>query len=288
MILRRVIEHVKAQNWTAVALDFVIVVMGVFIGIQLGNWNAAQADVRLGEDYALRLTRDVRENLDGVEAQIAYYNAVLESLQRADALLRETDSDPRALVVNVYRATEIAYTPPVRATWDQIISSGHLGLLPREAVETGLSQFYAFDTAQDLYHVGMNSHYREIVREIIPLNMQIAMRETCSDERDDMANIVGFMEDCDFDVDPAELEAVAGALKSDPAVAASLHYQYSFAVSATLNLAAVERSLENALAVLAAPAHSRGAFPPPVFRRPAAARRLHHPDCPLPAPGPHP
>jgi hypothetical protein len=33
MILSRVIEHVKHQNWTAVALDFVIVVMGVFIGL---------------------------------------------------------------------------------------------------------------------------------------------------------------------------------------------------------------------------------------------------------------
>jgi hypothetical protein len=34
MILRRIIEHVKAQNWTAVALYFVIVVTGVSIGIQ--------------------------------------------------------------------------------------------------------------------------------------------------------------------------------------------------------------------------------------------------------------
>ena len=35
MILRRVTEHVKAQNWFAVAIDFVIVVVGVFIGIQV-------------------------------------------------------------------------------------------------------------------------------------------------------------------------------------------------------------------------------------------------------------
>ena len=41
MILRRVMEHVKSQNWTAVAVDFLIVVVGVFIGIQLGNWNDA-------------------------------------------------------------------------------------------------------------------------------------------------------------------------------------------------------------------------------------------------------
>ncbi len=44
MLLRRVIEHVKAQNWTAVGLDFVIVVVGVFIGIQVANWNEARQD----------------------------------------------------------------------------------------------------------------------------------------------------------------------------------------------------------------------------------------------------
>jgi hypothetical protein len=34
MLLRRMIEHVKAQNWFAVGLDFFIVVTGVFIGLQ--------------------------------------------------------------------------------------------------------------------------------------------------------------------------------------------------------------------------------------------------------------
>lgn len=37
MILPRVIEHVKAQNWTAVALDFIIVIVGALIGIQVSN-----------------------------------------------------------------------------------------------------------------------------------------------------------------------------------------------------------------------------------------------------------
>jgi hypothetical protein len=42
MLLRRVIENVKAQTWLAVSLDFVIVVVGVFIGIQVANWNDAR------------------------------------------------------------------------------------------------------------------------------------------------------------------------------------------------------------------------------------------------------
>lgn len=32
MILRRITEHVKTENWFAVGIDFVIVVIGVFVG----------------------------------------------------------------------------------------------------------------------------------------------------------------------------------------------------------------------------------------------------------------
>jgi hypothetical protein len=37
MILSRVVEQVKHQSWTAIGIDFFIVVVGVFIGIQVSN-----------------------------------------------------------------------------------------------------------------------------------------------------------------------------------------------------------------------------------------------------------
>lgn len=242
----------KQQHWSGVFIELVIVVVGVFIGLQVNNWNQARADARLGQDYVQRLTHDLQENLTGLRAEIAYYSAVLESVQRTDELLKATDPDPRALVVNAYRATEINYNAPVRATWDQIVSSGHLGLLPAGAVESGLSQYYAFDSAQDVYRVGLNSDYRQTVRRIIPITMQIAMRAGCSDVRNKLGNITGFAKDCDFDVSPADLKDVAVALRSDPAVLADLRYQYSFAVSAKLNLGGVEANVEEALAALGA------------------------------------
>ncbi|HEX4665314.1 MAG TPA: hypothetical protein VH207_01845 [Chthoniobacterales bacterium] len=116
------------------------------------------------------MTHDLRENLTGLQAEIAYYSAVLASVQKTDELLIVADPDPRALVVNAYRGTEISYNAPVRATWDQIVSSGHLGLLPAGPVESGLSQYYAFDTAQGVYRMGLNSAYRQTVRQIIPNN----------------------------------------------------------------------------------------------------------------------
>ena len=46
MILRRIAEHLKAQNWTAVGLDLAIVIVGVFIGTQVSNWNQSRIEKR--------------------------------------------------------------------------------------------------------------------------------------------------------------------------------------------------------------------------------------------------
>ena len=47
MILRRITSHLKDQNWFAVCLDLSIVV-GVFIGIQVANWNIQMLLTDLG------------------------------------------------------------------------------------------------------------------------------------------------------------------------------------------------------------------------------------------------
>ena len=39
MLLRRISKHVKDPNWFAIALDFVIVVVGILIAFQITNWN---------------------------------------------------------------------------------------------------------------------------------------------------------------------------------------------------------------------------------------------------------
>ena len=57
MILRRLTKHLREQNWFAVFLDFFIVVIGVFIGIQVSNWNTANAQ-REDEVVFLRLLEE--------------------------------------------------------------------------------------------------------------------------------------------------------------------------------------------------------------------------------------
>ena len=70
MLLRRLSQHVKNQNWFAVALDFLIVVVGVFIGIQVANWNEARVEDELAGRYLLQLMSDVNSDIADIDTGI--------------------------------------------------------------------------------------------------------------------------------------------------------------------------------------------------------------------------
>jgi hypothetical protein len=44
MLLRRVIAHVRRQEWTAVFLDFLVIVVGIFVALQVQNWNETRKE----------------------------------------------------------------------------------------------------------------------------------------------------------------------------------------------------------------------------------------------------
>jgi len=67
MLLRRITEHVETQNWTAIGIDFFIVVMGVFIGIQVANWNDASQARRDYQEAVIRFEDEMRANIESLD-----------------------------------------------------------------------------------------------------------------------------------------------------------------------------------------------------------------------------
>ncbi len=61
MLLRRITQHIKDQNWFAVFIDFFIVIAGVFIGIQVANWNEARGERERRDQIVDALVTDLRE-----------------------------------------------------------------------------------------------------------------------------------------------------------------------------------------------------------------------------------
>ncbi len=94
MLLRRITEHVKAQNWTAVALDFVIVVVGVFIGIQLGNWNEAMQRRDREQQYLERLDLEMDTIRDRATGGAEAFKQSVNGIDLLLRLRRQYKADP--------------------------------------------------------------------------------------------------------------------------------------------------------------------------------------------------
>ncbi|WP_428408918.1 DUF6090 family protein [Hyphococcus sp.] len=147
MLLRRVIDHVEAQNWTAVALDFVIVVMGVFIGIQVSNWNDARALREREEVYLEQLLIDLESDRLTGERGVSSANSVDAA---AEALLAVLQGDPEgsnvddAELMRILPYAGYAYLPQGNATtYNEMISTGALGLMESVELKRAFGEYYA-------------------------------------------------------------------------------------------------------------------------------------------------
>ena len=76
MIVRRIREHVAHYNWFAVAIDLAIVVAGVFLGMQVNNWNQARLDRLQAHEYREMLIGDLQTNLQNLAMRKRYYQWV--------------------------------------------------------------------------------------------------------------------------------------------------------------------------------------------------------------------
>lgn len=155
MILRRVIEHFRKQEWTAIALDFVIVVLGVFVGLQVNNWNGDRADHRAEREIIDAISDDIRRDR---EELIVGRESALKCIQAANAALVAAGEPPTVVVrmplSNIgqldYAALDVSRsdarpTDPDTSAWtaitaryfptsssvafDSLVSTGRLGII---------------------------------------------------------------------------------------------------------------------------------------------------------------
>lgn len=109
MMLRRLMEHLKVQNWGAVVLDLLIVILGVFIGFQVTAWN---------EDRQLRATEHATLlRLQSESEQVVTY-------WRMEVRLQQQHNENRRLLLEVL--DEGAMAPEQQAAVDDaLLRLGH-------------------------------------------------------------------------------------------------------------------------------------------------------------------
>jgi hypothetical protein len=227
MLLRRVIEHVREQNLTAIAIDFVIVVVGVFVGIQVSNWNAERADRERGDQFSERLRADLRQERWLYDFMLAYHSDVRDSARRAAAALEgRAPLSNHDLLVEAYRATQYREGARRRATYDELVSTGSLGLIADQRMLGAAAQLYRIRTIDNLVRESLQSPYRREFRMSLDSDVQRQLARACGDryirpgDYQGMGEVLGFP--CKIELPPEAIDAAAEGLRSNPALLRAL------------------------------------------------------------------
>jgi len=227
MLLRRITKHVKDQNWFAVGIDFLIVVIGVFVGLQVSNWNERQSTNQLSAEFSERLIADLSEEAWNFQLMVEYYDDVLTHAYKALAVLEgEQEASDEALLISAYRATQYQEVYRRRATYDELTSTGTMSLIRDPKLRTTATRIYSVPIFTNLTSEGINSRYRVAFRMALPLGVQNALTEQCGDKIiliGDFESIVDMLDyDCKTELAPQVIADAASTLRSNQMLIALL------------------------------------------------------------------
>ncbi len=147
MILRRLVEALRKQDWLTVVIETLIVVLGVFLGIQLGNLNESQADKAREREYIAQIILDLEDDLvmtDLVLHQVNQFYAHGDYLDKALTVPDFRIEDPDYLAFSVARAGYTRFPVFSRNAIDELISVGGLTLLRDRAIKREILDYYDF------------------------------------------------------------------------------------------------------------------------------------------------
>jgi hypothetical protein len=181
-MFRRFIGSLRRQDWTAVLIELVVVVAGVFIGLQASNWNERLRSDEKAAEFTERLRADLREEAWAYEYEIGYSDEVIANAKRAaDALSGKVASSDEALLVAAYRATQYVFNVRRRATYDELTSTGEIGLVRDPSLRDLAMRVYTMPIFNGILDEGQNNLYRKAFRMAIPHDVQEELATTCGD-----------------------------------------------------------------------------------------------------------
>ena len=241
MILRELGVHIRAQDWWAVALELVIVVVGVFIGIEVSNWNEARA----GRTREALLLNELRAE---AQSNSAFARSVGDGLNIGAASARrvlrlaESRGDPCpqgcwTTIVDLMHASQWQQILANWTTYEELRRAG----LPSDRRIVEAVEAYRQASHRAAQALETPPVYRTLVRRLIPIELQDEYWAACFTEA---GSIEIYADPCPSPAGLPPIEqAVAERILADREVMASLREWTSIARQSGNSLTTLQQDL---------------------------------------------
>ena len=167
MLLRRLMSHVRGENWFAVVLDLLVVIVGLFIGLQIDTYWEEQKEAQFESVYVMEIREDFEANRSSLEEQIRSSEQIIRDMAALHAYSEHAEPDLSLSEMNS-RFKSIHNMPTfvlARRAYDNLTGSGDLKLLRNRRLKNALAEYYA---ATQLTEVVQSTHEMELVQTFQP------------------------------------------------------------------------------------------------------------------------
>ncbi len=214
------------KNNTRLVGEFFLIVIGVLVALAVETALENRKDDQLRDEYLVRIENDVSSDKEAIEDRIDFFTDVQGFSNDVLTWLQSNEPVKQELLLASFYAAEVWPFVPNLSTYDDLRSTGNIRMLDDIDLRMDLSAYY---NKADTSRSGWNpsEDYREIVRGIIPNDIQDKIRQNCptTDTLDEEPT--GFPS-CDLpDIDYDELTRFFLPLKSDVAFRRTLTYRHS-------------------------------------------------------------
>ena len=247
MIFKRAIAKLRAQDWTAIAIEICIVVIGVFIGTWVANWNQERQAQNQTRQMLIQLRPELQQ-LQAFSASAERYYSITGKY--ADIAMAGWRNDPavsdRDFVVAAYQASQIYGFNNNGGSWALVFGANELRNIGDSQTRQALTRLMTFDYS----NIGLGAvqtRYRDHVREVIPDSVQQQIRKQCGDVIAGPGRTVILRATCPIEIDGALVAKTAADLRRDRSLVPLLG-QHRSVVSAYLTNLALFDTEEEALA----------------------------------------
>lgn len=151
MLFRRVKKHVKDHDWFAVWVDFVIVVIGVFIGLQVANWNESRQERQRETHYLQRLDKELDVIRDRLNAGVEVFSRSVRNIDgllqaRRDFAVGNTEAlpDDDWMIEALETVTSGRIPAGSPAAFNEMVANGALETLRSDALRQALFEYDDF------------------------------------------------------------------------------------------------------------------------------------------------
>lgn len=148
MILDNLSRALKTQNWLAAGIEFVIVVCGLFVGLQLQNWNEDRLNrleqARIEQEALTRLLAEAELNVAELRSEQLFFrtlSAYREAFAAHLSAAVEAEHDEAVLRIG-HRA--MTFARPVRladSVFDELRADGAMRTISDPEIRSELARF---------------------------------------------------------------------------------------------------------------------------------------------------